>query len=94
MKLIFINIFDLLSCIYKDELHFWMELKFEAHLNSLLAQSIELCLQLQEQEFSEVLDTLKSQGHTIDFCSYRCALGRLETQSISKNGSDISGDNQ
>lgn len=82
LKIIFISLLELISSIYKDEFVFWTELKFEVHLNSLLAQLVELCSQLPENEFSEVIETVRNQSHVADISIFKSALVNLENRSI------------
>lgn len=90
LKIIFISLFGLILSIYKDESAFWTELKFEAHLNSLLTQLIELSSQLPENDHSEVIQATKKQNIHFDPALYKTALENLEYCSISKTGSDMS----
>lgn len=89
MKHIFVTIFDFTSHIYNDDINLLMELKLEAHLNSLLAQLVELCSQLPGSSYSEVIDSLKAHGSAIDFSPFKQALANLESQSISRGESQI-----
>lgn len=64
-------------------MNLWMSLKFEAHLNSLIAQLVELCEQLPEKAFFEISESLKLKGSMIDLTAYKQSLAQLEKQSMS-----------
>lgn len=81
----------LISYIYKHEINLLMDLKLESHLNSIICQLIELCSQLPGNGYVEVIDYLKVQESVIDFSAYKRALNRMESQSISRSGSNIVG---
>lgn len=87
--MIFIRSFSVIITLNKEEANLWLELKFEAHINSMITQLVELCSQLPENVFYEITDAVKSQDSSIDLFIYKMALTRLEYKSVSKNGSEI-----
>lgn len=70
-------------------MNLWLELKFEAHLDSLLAQLAELCSQLPENIMAEIEESINCQEFDLDLLSYRTALAKLESETLSKNGSNV-----
>ena len=59
-----------------------MGLKFEAHLNSLIVQLVELCSQLPEKTFVEISDALILNGSMIDLIAFKQSLLQFERQSL------------
>ena len=63
-------------------MNLWMGLKFEAHLNSLIVQLVELCSQLPEKTFVEISDALILNGSMIDLIAFKQSLLQFERQSM------------
>ena len=63
-------------------MNLWMGLKFEAHLNSLIVQLVELCSQLPEKTFVEISDALILNGSMIDLIAFKQSLLQFERQSL------------
>ena len=75
--------------MYEEEINLWMGLKFEAHLNSLIAQLVELCAQLPDKTFFEISEDLISKGSMINPIAYKQSLVQLEKQSMSVSSLEI-----
>lgn len=70
----FIQLFSVITILYNEEMNLWRGLKLEAHLNSLMAQLVELCSQLSEKTFLEISQTLIAKGSSIDLITYKQSL--------------------
>lgn len=67
-----------------------MELKIEAHLNSLIGQTLALCSHLPENQFYDVIESLNIKESILNFSAYKKSLDREESNSLSQQGSDLS----
>lgn len=67
-----------------------MELRIETHLNSLIGQTLTLCSQLPGNQFSDVIESSKAQGSSLNFSAYKKSLEKEEYRSLSQQGSELS----
>lgn len=73
-KSVFFQLFSVITLLHTEERNLWRLLKIEAHLNSLIAQLVELCSQLSEKMFLEISLALIAKGSTIDLMIYKQSL--------------------